>query len=86
MSFWSWSCYFGHGRKNLVLFTSLVCTAERSFYKLKLTENRPGTSMTQGRLVNPAIMSIESDSLREIDFTAIISDFDVAKSRKVSGL
>ena len=31
--------------------------------------------MTQGRLVNLAIMSIESDILREIDFTASISDF-----------
>jgi len=38
--------------------------------------------MTQGRLVNLAIMNIEPDILREIDFTAI--DFDVAKSRKVS--
>jgi len=42
--------------------------------------------MTQGRLVNLAIMSIEPDSLPETDFTAIISDFAVAKSRKVSGL
>ena len=42
--------------------------------------------MTQGRLVSLAIMSIESDILREIDFTAIISNFAVAKSRKVSGL
>ena len=42
--------------------------------------------MTQGRLVNLAIMSTESDILREIDFTAIISDFAVAKSRKVSDL
>ena len=34
-----------------------------------------------------AIMSTESDILREIDFTAIISDFSVvAKSRKVSCL
>ena len=33
-----------------------------------------------------AIMSIESDILREIDFTAIINDFAVAKSSKVSGL
>jgi len=28
--------------------------------------------MTQGRLVNLAIMNIESDILREIDFTAIV--------------
>ena len=60
------------------------CSAERSFSKLKLIENPLRTSMTQGRLVNLAIMSIESDILREIDFTAIISDFAVAKSRKVT--
>jgi len=60
------------------------CSAERSFSKLKQIENRLRTSMTQGRLVKLAIMSIESDILREIDFTAIISDFAVAKSRKVS--
>ena len=50
------------------------CIAERSFSKLKQIENRLQTSMTQGRLVNLAIMSTESDILREIDFTAIISD------------
>ena len=42
--------------------------------------------MTQESLVNLAIMSIESDILREIDFTAVINDFAVAKSRKVPGL
>jgi len=43
--------------------------------------------MTQGRLVGLAIMSTESGILSEIRlFTAIISDFAVAKSRKVSGL
>ena len=41
--------------------------------------------MTQERL-NLAIMSIESDILCEIDFTAFINDFAVAKSRKVPGL
>ena len=41
--------------------------------------------MTQGRLVNLAIISTESNILREIDFTAIISDSAVAKPRKVSG-
>ena len=62
------------------------CSAERSFSKLKQIENRLWTCNTQGRLVNLAIMSIESDILCEIDFTAIISDFAVANSRKVSGL
>jgi len=73
-------------RMYLVLMVT-KCSADRSFSKLKLIENRLQTSMTQGRLVNLlAIMSSEPDILREIDFTAIISDFAVAKSRKVSGL
>jgi len=50
-------------------------SAQRSFSKLKQIENRLRTSMTQGRLVNLATMSIEPDILREMDFTAIISDF-----------
>ena len=62
------------------------CSAELSFSKLKLIENCLRTSMTQGRLFNLAIMSNESVILREIDFTAIIGDFAVAKLRKVSGL
>jgi len=61
------------------------CSAERSLSKLKQIENCLRTSITQGRLVNLAL-SIESDILREIPFTAIISNFAVAKSRKVSGL
>jgi len=63
-------------RMYLVLMVT-NCSAERSFSKLKLIESRLRTP-TQERLVNLAIMSIESDILREIDFTAIISDFAVA--------
>jgi len=72
-------------RMYLVLMVT-NCSAERSFSKLKLIESRVRTSMTQERLVNLTIMSIESDILREIDFAAIINDSAVAKSRKVSGL
>ena len=58
------------------------------FSKLKQIENRLRTPMTQGRKTSHFSynMSIESDILREIDFTAIINDFAVAKSSKVSGL
>ncbi|CAM1302470.1 Uncharacterised protein r2_g1238 [Pycnogonum litorale] len=69
----------------LILMVS-NCSGERSFSKLKLIENRLRTSMKQKRLVNLAIMSIESDILRELDFSDIISDFAARKSRKVSGL
>jgi len=61
-------------RMYLVLMVT-NCSAERSFSKLKQTENHLRTSMIQGRLVNPAIMSIESDNLRETDFTAIIGEY-----------
>ena len=72
-------------RMYLVLMVT-NCSAERSFSKLKQIENRLQTSTTQGRLVNLATMSTELDILREIDFTAIISEFSVAKSIKMSGL
>ena len=71
-------------RMYLVLMVT-NCTAERSFPKLKLIENRLRKSMTQERLVHLTIMSIESDILREIDFAAITRDFAVAKSKKASG-
>jgi hypothetical protein len=62
------------------------CSAERSFSKLKLIENRLRTSMTQERLVNLAIMSIESDILQDIEVQDIISDFASLKSRRVTGI
>ena len=62
------------------------CSGERSFSKLKLIENRLRTSMTQKRLVNLAIMSIESDVMRSLDFSGIIRDFAARTSRKVPGL
>jgi len=58
-----------------LVLTVTNSSTERSFSKLKQTENRLRTSMIQGRLVNPAIMSIESDNLRETDFTAIIGEY-----------
>ena len=50
------------------------CSGERSFPKLKLIEKRLRTSMMQKRLVNLAIMSIESDVLQQLNFENIISD------------
>jgi hypothetical protein len=69
----------------LVLMVS-NCSAERSFSKLKLIENRLRISTTQERLVNLAIMSIESDILQDTDCKSIIDDFERAKSRKVTGI
>ena len=66
-------------RMYLVLMVS-NCSGERSFSKLKLIENRLRTSMKQERLVNLAIMNIESDILHQLDFIDIISAFAKGKS------
>ena len=59
------------------------CSAERSFSKMKIIKNRLRTSMLQDRLTNLTLMSIESDILRDIDFSDIIRDFSTSKSRRV---
>jgi len=57
-------------RMRLVL-TVNNCNAKRSFSKLKLIESHLRTRMTQERLANLAIMSTESDIMREIDFAGM---------------
>ena len=70
-------------RKYLVLMISNY-TAERSFSKMKLIKNRLRTSTGNERLSHLALMSIESDVLREINFDDLITNFSKMKARKVS--
>ena len=58
-------------------------SGERSFSKLKTIENMLRTSLTQSKLVLLAVISVECDILRELNFTAIIQDFAARKARKV---
>ncbi|XP_064101760.1 uncharacterized protein LOC135212247 [Macrobrachium nipponense] len=51
-----------------LVFMVSSCSGERSFFKMKIIKNRLRMSMGQSRLSWLAIMSIESDILREIDF------------------
>jgi len=60
------------------------CSAERSFSKLKLIKNRLRTSMCHDRLSHLALMSIEADILREINFEDVVTDFAKKKALKVS--
>ncbi|GAB0089268.1 hypothetical protein DMENIID0001_037860 [Sergentomyia squamirostris] len=62
----------------LRIYLSLIITnasGERSFSKMKLIKNRLRTTMLYERLNNLALMSSESDILRELDFDEIKKDF-----------
>jgi len=69
-------------RMYLVLM-STNCTSERTFSKMKLIKNRLRATMTSDRLSDLALLSIESDVLREIQFDDILNDFATRKARKV---
>ena len=57
-----------------------VTSAERSFSKLNIIKNFMQSTMTQDRLI--AVLSIESEVTRKIDFTDIIDMFAMKKARK----
>lgn len=57
-------------------------SGERSFSKMKYIKNRLRTSMTNERLVNLTLLSIENKILKEISVDDIIDSFQLAKSRR----
>lgn len=63
-----------------------VATAERSFSTLKLIKNYLRSSMSQERLSNLSIISIESSVLDNIDIHDIIKKIADLKARKVDFL
>ena len=60
-----------------------VASCERSFSKLKLIKNYLRAAMSQTRLTDLAILSIERDLAEEIDFDVVIKDFAERKARKI---
>ena len=68
---------------DLVLMVS-NCSAERSLSKMKLIKNRLRTSMGNERLSHLALMSIQGDILREINFEDLVTEFARKKTLKVS--
>ena len=69
----------------LRIYLSLMvsnCSGERSFSKLKCIKNELRNRIGQDRLNSLSIMSIESDVLRQLDFSQIIMDFSHLMSRK----
>jgi hypothetical protein len=69
----------------LRIYLSLMitnCTGERSFSKMAIIKNKLRSSMANNRLTALAILSIESDVVRQMSFDDIIDDFAAKKSRK----
>lgn len=60
-----------------------VVSAERSFSKLKLIKNYFRSTMSQERLSNFAVISIEENILEYIDTHDIIKEFSNRKARRV---
>ena len=58
------------------------CTGERSFSHLKRIKNALHSTMGQKRLSSLAILSIESELVRQIDFSTLIANFAELKSRR----
>ena len=76
---------FGNICVALRIFCTLpvtVASAERSFSKLNLIKNFMRSTMTQKRLNDLAILSIESELTRKIDFTSVINSFALKKPVK----
>ena len=81
---------FGNSVPNLVVMLRIfltiaisVATCERSFSKLKLIKNYLRSTMSNLRLRNLAMLSIERQLTDEIDFDNFIDDFANRKARKV---
>ena len=58
------------------------CKGERSLSKLKLLKNHLRKTMGQDRLSALAILAIENELLKTIDFSDIITAFAEAKCRR----
>lgn len=70
----------------LKLFITLpvsVASGERSFSKLKLTKTYLRNTMTQKRLNNLLIISIEKDISLGLDLFEVVDEFSKLKARKV---
>ena len=69
----------------LLLFLTIPVTcasAERSFWKLKIIKRYLKSKMIQDRLSGLALISIEQETAREVDFENLIDMFAEAKARK----
>ena len=66
-----------------VFDTVSVATAERSFSKLKFIKSYLRSRMSQDRLSNLSLISIEHETVEKLDFDQVISNFASAEAQKV---
>jgi len=64
----------------LLTIPATVASVECSFSKLKLVKNCLRSTMTQGRLVDLARLSIEAELARKVNFDEVIRGFARKKS------
>ena len=68
----------------LLTIAVFVASCERSFSKLKLIYSYLRASMGQSRLCDLALLSIEREITKEIDFDNVIKKFAAIKARKIN--
>jgi len=59
------------------------CSGEKSFSRLKLINIALRSNLTQEHLNDLAILSIESEIVKTINYETIIEDFSFQKARKM---
>jgi len=71
------------GLQILLTVSISVAGCKRSFSKMKLIMTYLRSTMTEGRLTNLAILSIERETVEQVDFTKLIENFAAVTARKV---
>ena len=69
--------------RTLLTIPITVASGERSLSKLKLIKTYSRSSMGQERLNYLAVLSIEHEVARDLNYTNVIDSFAAAKARKV---
>ena len=57
-------------------------TAERSFSRLKLIKSYLRSTMSESRLTNLALLSIERELANDLDFDCVVDTFSNMKNRR----
>ena len=66
----------------ILLTITSIASCERSFSKLKLVKNYLRSTMSQDRLSNLVLMSVESEVMDKIDMSEIIEEFAGQKAHR----